>query len=90
MTRSGTDQVEVYQIIVEGQLAHRWSDWFDGFTLTQCGPFTRLTGPVADQAALYGLLARLRDLRLPLLMVRRLKAGENDEIPPDWFEACKE
>jgi len=54
-------------------LDSRWSSWFDGLELTSdpAGQ-TTITGPVADQAALHGLLAKIRDLRLPLLSVRRI------------------
>ena len=65
----------VYQICVEGRLGEDWSEWFGGLAVTadEQGR-TTLTGPVADQAALYGLLNRLRDLGLPLISVQR--AGE--------------
>jgi len=73
------DGQAVYQIRVKGDLDHSWSDWFDGFTLTpQAEGATLLTGPAADQAALHGLLARIRDLGLPLLSVERL---ENEQQP---------
>jgi hypothetical protein len=65
--RSGT-----YQIRVKGVLDEKWSDWFDGLTVTRQDDETLLTGPVRDQAALHGLLARIRDLGLPLLSVRRI------------------
>jgi hypothetical protein len=59
-----------YEIRLEGRLEPRWSTWFDGFTVTACGDGTTiLRGPVVDQAALHGLLNRVRDLGLPLLSV---------------------
>jgi hypothetical protein len=62
-----------YEIRVEGILDQRWSSWFDGLQLmNQPDGLTVLTGPVADQAALHGLLAKVRDLGLPLISVRRL------------------
>lgn len=62
-----------YEIRVEGQLDQSWSDWFDGFTLTSVGDgTTTLTGSVVDQAALHGLLGRVRDLGVPLISVNRL------------------
>ena len=65
-----------YEIRVEGVLGERWSDWFDGLQLTRRpGDVTVIAGEVADQAALHGLLARIRDLGLPLVSVRRLDAG---------------
>ena len=61
-----------YEITVQGVLGPRWSDWFDGLQLTSdADGRTTITGPVADQAALHGLLTRIRDLGLPLLTVRR-------------------
>jgi hypothetical protein len=60
-----------YEIRLQGRLDPRWATWFDGMTLTVAGDTTVLHGPVVDQAALHGMLARLRDLGLPLLSVRR-------------------
>ncbi len=68
------DRQTVYQIRVKGNLNRKWSDWFDGLTITpQADDETLLTGPVADQAALHGLLGKIRDLGLPLLSVKRLE-----------------
>ena len=72
------DEQTLYQIRVKGNLEPIWSDWFDGFTITaQTQGETLLTGGVADQAALHGVLAKLRDLGLPILLVERLKANEH-------------
>jgi hypothetical protein len=62
-----------YELRVQGVLEPRWSSWFEGLQVSsdERGQ-TTITGPVADQAALHGLLARVRDLGLPLLAVRRL------------------
>jgi hypothetical protein len=60
-----------YEITVEGLLDPRWSAWFGGLQLTSDGSRTTIAGPVADQAALHGLLTKIRDLGLPLLEVRR-------------------
>jgi hypothetical protein len=62
-----------YELRVQGVLDDRWSAWFEGLRIAsdQAGQ-TTITGPVADQAALHGLLAKIRDLGLPLLAVRRL------------------
>ena len=58
------------EIRVKGQIDEHWSDWFEGLTVTHTDQEeTVLTGPVVDQSALYGLLAKLRDLGLPLLSV---------------------
>ena len=60
---------KVYQIKVKGRLSNQWIDWFEGMTITSEGGITTITGPVTDQAALHGLLIRVRDLGLPLLSV---------------------
>jgi hypothetical protein len=66
-----------YEIRVQGLLESKWADWFDGFAITpQAGDETILVGQVADQAALHGLLAKIRDLALPLLSVRWLANEE--------------
>ncbi len=57
-------------IRVKGQINPHWSQWFDGMNISYVGDDTVLTGTVADQAALYGVLARLRDLGLSLLSVQ--------------------
>jgi len=70
------DKEGVYEIRVRGVLDEKWSDWFDGFTITpQADDETLLVGPVPDQAALHGLLAKIRDLGLPLLSVKRVEAA---------------
>ena len=61
-----------YEIRLKGHLNARWADWFDGLTLTQESDGTTvLSGLVVDQAALHGLLSKVRDLGLPLIAVRR-------------------
>ena len=61
-----------YEIRVKGHLANRWAAWFDGMTLTHSSDGTTIiSGPVADQAALHGLLQRVRDLGIPLVSVNR-------------------
>lgn len=63
-----------YEIRVRGELDPQWSSWFDGMHVACARPGeTVIVGPVADQAALHGLLARVRDLGLPLLSVRVLE-----------------
>jgi hypothetical protein len=70
----------VYEIRVAGHLGPDWGDWFPGLTVTpQEGGDTLLTGPVADQAALHGLLRKVRDLGAPLISVNRLAPGERAE-----------
>ena len=60
----------VYEIRVKGRLDPRWTDWFEGLTITvESNGDSLITGPVVDQAALYGLLKKVRDLGLPLLSI---------------------
>jgi hypothetical protein len=66
---------ERYEILVEGVMDSHWSAWFDGMQVASDGRETSIAGPVADQAALHGLLAKVRDLGLRLLAVRRLDPG---------------
>jgi hypothetical protein len=64
---------EVYRIVVKGHLDRDWSDWLEGLTITLVdNGETILTGPVADQAALHGVLTKIRDMGLPLLSVTRM------------------
>jgi hypothetical protein len=64
---------EVYQIVVKGHLDSEWSEWFDGLTITMVGSGeTILSGPLADQTALHGVLIKIRDLGLPLLSLTRI------------------
>jgi len=66
------DKPAMYHITVKGELDPKWLDWFDGLTfIPQANDETLLVGSVADQAALHGLLAKIRDLGLPLLSVHR-------------------
>ncbi len=70
-TRSNGD--DWYEIHLRGRLDQRWTSWFDGMTITALDDGTTvLRGAVSDQAALHGLLARLRDLGLPLLAVTQV------------------
>jgi len=63
-----------YEIRLKGHLDDRWADWFDGLTITrEDNGETRLTGPVADQAALHGVLRKVRDLGMPLVSVVRVE-----------------
>ena len=67
------DEPGVYQIRVGGVLDDRWSDWFDGFSFNKSSVNeTVLTGCVTDQAALHGLLSKIRDIGLPLISVERI------------------
>ena len=65
-----------YEIRVHGHLGTRWAAWFDGLTLTRGSDgTTTIHGPVADQAALHGLLQKIRDLGLPLISVNHATPG---------------
>ena len=69
----------IYQIRIKGHLGQQWSDWFEGLTITlDDKDNTLLTGLVVDQAALHGLLKKVRDLGLPLLSVERIETGKAD------------
>jgi hypothetical protein len=70
---------DIYQIRVKGHLDSHWSAWFDGMTITnQPNGEAVLVGPLVDQAALHGLLSRIRDLGLPLLAVAQ-QHGQDDQ-----------
>jgi len=69
----------LYEIRLKGHLDDHWSHWFEGLTLTrEDNGETLLTGPVVDQAALHGLLRKVRDLGLPLLSLTRVRPDQND------------
>lgn len=71
----------VLEIRIKGHLNQQWADWFGGLTITlEENGDTILTGPVVDQAALYGLLRRVRDLGLPLVSVNSTNTGEHDRL----------
>jgi hypothetical protein len=71
-----------YEIRVKGQLGSRWSAWFDGLSLTsEDGGTTVIHGPVIDQAALHGVLQKLRDVGIPLISVTQLPPGAPTEPP---------
>jgi hypothetical protein len=72
-----SNQPMIYQIRIEGHLGSQWSDWFGGMTITlEDNGETLLTGAVIDQAALYGLLKKVRDLGMPLLAVNRVESSQ--------------
>lgn len=73
------DQPPVYQIRIKGHLGRQWRNWFEGLTITlEEDGNTLLTGPVCDQAALHGLLKKVRDLGMPLLSVNSVESGPQD------------
>ena len=74
--KTNSDQPVVYQIRIKGHLGCEWTDWFEGLTITlEENGDTLLTGPVVDQAALHGLLKKVRDLGMPLVSVSPLEPG---------------
>src|SRR6185503_2509899 len=84
----------VYQIRIKGHLGPHWTDWFGGLTIAlEDNGETLLTGLVVDQAALHGLLKRVRDLGMPLLSVNRVEGGQTMKAivhteygPPDVLQ----
>ena len=77
--KTDADQPVVYQIRIKGHLGPQWTEWFEGMAVTrEENGDTLLTGPVVDQAALHGLLKKVRDLGLPLLSVIRVETGQGD------------
>jgi hypothetical protein len=69
-----------YKIRIKSHLDSQWTDWFGGLTITlEENGDTLLTGPVVDQAALHGLLKKVRDLGLPLLSVSPVEPGQADQ-----------
>ncbi len=77
--KTNPNQPMIYQIKIEGHLDQQWTDWFGGLRITlQNKGDTLLTGPVTDQAALHGLLKKVRDLGMPLVSVNRVKPSRAD------------
>ncbi len=78
-SENGPGQPIVYQIRIKGHLGRQWTNWFEGLTITALdNGETLLTGSVVDQAALHGLLKKVRDLAMPLLSVNRVQSGQAD------------
>jgi hypothetical protein len=70
----------VYQIRIKGHLGSQWAEWFEGLSITlESNGDTLLTGPVVDQAALHGLLKKVRDLGMPLISVSPVEHGQADQ-----------
>jgi hypothetical protein len=71
------NQPLVYQIRIKGHLGRKWKGWFEGMSITlEDNGDTLITGPVVDQAALHGLVKKVRDLGLPLISVNRVDPGQ--------------
>jgi hypothetical protein len=72
-----------YEIRLKGHLEPRWTAWFDGLNMTaEKDGTTAIYGPVADQAALHGLLQKVRDVGLPLLSLTQIESAEPDAPSP--------
>ena len=82
-TRFGSVGPEHYQICVKGRLERRWEHWFDDLRLSIDHDTTILEGSLADQAALYGVPLKIRDLRVPLLSVKLLPLAETISTPSE-------
>ena len=75
------DHVQHYEIRVNGRLGSRWSAWFDGLIVeTDPDGTTAIRGPVVDQAALHGLLQKLRDVGIPLLSLTPIPSNTSTEL----------
>ena len=68
-----SNQTMIYQIRINGHLGHQWKDWFGGFSISlEDNGDTLIIGPVVDQAALHGLLKKVRDLGMRLISVHQI------------------
>jgi len=75
--KNSPGQPIIYQIRLRGHLGRQWTDWFEGLTITlEDNGDTLVTGPVVDQAALFGLLRKVRDLGMPLISVIHVQFNE--------------
>jgi hypothetical protein len=83
-TSTGDADAGRYEVRLKGHLADRWSTWFDGLTLTRDSDGTTvITGDVVDQAALHGLLQKVRDTGLSLISVEHVDRDQHDTATPD-------
>ena len=75
------DEARTYEIRLKGHLDDKWADWFEGLTITRAdNGETLLSGPVVDQAALHGLLRKVRDLGMVLISVICIQPGQADAL----------
>jgi hypothetical protein len=76
--RTDPGEAKIYQIRIKGHLGRQWTEWFGGLTITlEDNGDTLITGLVVDQAALHGLLRKVRDLGVPLLSVNHVESDES-------------
>jgi hypothetical protein len=76
--KTDPEESTIYQVRIKGHLGYGWAGWFGGMTITlEDNGETLLTGPLVDQAALHGLLKKVRDLGMPLLSVNSIKPEGN-------------
>lgn len=81
------DQPTIYRIRIKGHLGSRWNDWFEPMTITpEANGETTLSGPIVDQAALHGVLTKVRDLGLPLVSV--MEVDPKQANGPDITKEC--
>lgn len=81
-SQGNASQPTVYQIRIQGHLGLKWTEWFDGMTISlEEDGDTLIAGPVVDQAALHGLLRKVRDLNMPLISIR-IELDPAAESPP--------
>jgi hypothetical protein len=79
------NSIGIYEIQIKGLLDDRWREWFDGMTLEHVEngvtgqEYTLITGPIADQPALHGLLEKIRDLNLTLISVKKMDPNEENQ-----------
>ena len=84
------DQPMIYHIRIEGHLGSHWSDWFEGLAITvEDDGSTLLSGPVIDDAALHGLLKKVRDSGMRLLSVNRIESEQVETVDTDCTQGDK-
>jgi hypothetical protein len=88
--RTDSHEPMVYQIRIKGHLDSQWTDWFEGMTITlEDNDDTLLSGPVIDQAALHGLLKKVRNLGMPLVSVSSVEPRPLTTLGTDQTDGSK-
>ncbi len=81
---SAPDRPKIFQIRIQGHLGRQWAGWFDGLTIVlEEDGNTLLSGPVADQSALHGILKKIRDLGMPLLSINSVDPNQSTKADSD-------